>query len=343
MKRIIAIVLFLLLLTSCTAKNEGWALSCGDTKLSSGSFHAQTVTYKNEFLQGYLGITDDSEMIWTQDAPTENNESVEDSLMRMVVEDMTQFVWVVEYAKDNGVTITDEEKENLEKDFLEMKSSFPTNEDYLDYIGKLNVTEEELRAHLTETLYYDKGFEMLTSEGGLYALTEEDLIEYFKDNFVTIKHIFFNDVATIDEGGNTLTLTEKGKAEKLEKAKSVLADLDAGIPFETLHMLSEDGASTSYPDGMTFTEGFTTDASYEEAVMALNEGEYKLITPDNGGIYIAMRMHIDMSAFEEYHDYVYSAVCQEVTEKIYADHKNDVKVNYDFINTLDIKTMPVLN
>lgn len=342
MKKVILALLLIFTLTSCASKDDAWTLSCGDTKLNSGSFYAQAVTYKNDFLQGYLGITEDNEAIWTQDAPSGNGETVGEAVMKMVVEDMTQFVWVVEYAKDNGAVITDEEKATLEKDYEEMKAGFADNDAFLDYIGKLGVTEEELKKHLDETLYYDKGFEMLTKEGGLYELHEEDLMEYYKNNFVTVKHIFFNDVSSVDEEGNPLTLTEEGKAEKLEKAKTVIADLDAGIPFETLYMLSEDGASTSFPDGMTFAEGFTSDPSYEEAVMALDEGEYKLITPDNGGIYVVKRMPVDESALEEYYDYVYSAVCQEITEKIYAERKGDVEVNYDLINTFDIKAMPVL-
>ncbi|MBQ7897724.1 MAG: hypothetical protein IJ323_04960 [Clostridia bacterium] len=343
MKKIILALLFIFVFTSCASNDDAWSLSCGDTSLSPGSFYAQAVTYKNDFLQGYLGLTEDSASIWTQDSPSGGNESVADSLMRMVVEDMTQFVWVVEYAKDNGAVVTEEEKESLQKDFEEMKSGFTDNEAFLEYIGKLNVTEEELHAHLNETLYYDKGFEMLTSEGGLYAVSDEDLLEYYKNNFYTVKHVFFNDVTSTDEEGNTVTLTEEGKAEKLEKAKKVIADLDEGIPFETLYMLSEDGASTSFPDGMTIAQGFTSDASYEEEVMALDIGEYKLIIPDNGGVYVVKRMPVDEGAFEEYYDYVYSAVCQEITEKIYSDHKNEVTVNYDLINTFDIKAMPVLN
>ena len=55
-----------------------------------------------------------------------------------------------------------------------------------------------------------------------------------------------------------------------------------------------------------------------------------------------MRTELDESAVEDYADFIFSAVCQEITEIIYDDHKDEVEVNYDVINSIDIATMPVL-
>ena len=83
MKKIalLLVILSLFTLVSCSDKSE-WALKAGDTTLSKGAFHAQAVTYKNDFLQGYLGITEDNEAIWTQDAPSGNGETVGEAVMK---------------------------------------------------------------------------------------------------------------------------------------------------------------------------------------------------------------------------------------------------------------------
>lgn len=343
MKKIVLllVVLSLLTLVSCSDKNE-WALKAGDTTLSKGTFHAQAVTYKNDFLQTYLGMTDDYPALWNQPSPENKNETVGQVVMRMALEDMTQFAWVVEYAKDNGATLTEEEIKSIDDSFNELKNKFDKEEDFNEYVEKLGVTPEELKEHLESTLYYDKGFNDLIAEDGQYPVSDEDLWNYYETNFYTVKHIFFNNINNYDADGNPVEMTEAQKEEKMEKAKKVLADLDEGVSFDSLYMLSEDGASTSYPNGMTFGVGLTTDISYEEAVMNMQVGEYKIIEPMNGGIYVVMRTALDESAFEEYEQFVFGAVCQEITESIYNDHKDEVKVNLDVINSLDVTKMAIL-
>lgn len=336
-------LILLLILTSCGEKEPDAAIKVGDTILSPAAFRAELVSYKNDFLQNYLGTIEDSPAIWEQDAPSGRNESVGESLTRMTVEDMAQFVWVVDYAKKNGATLTEEDNKLIKENFTSLKESFDSEEAFLEYSGKLGIGEEDLLNQLEMTVYYDKGFEMLIAEGGPYSVTEEDKKKYYEKNFFTVKNIYIDDAVFYDVDGNPVALTDEEKETKNTLANDIYADIQSGVSFDALYLLSEDGAASYEPNGMTFGVGFTNDPSYEDEVMKMEIGECKMIKPDSGGIYIAMRVELDESAFAEYEEYILSAVCQEISEDIYSDHKNEIEINYDVINGFDIKTLPVLS
>ncbi len=347
MKRITALILIaisLLSLASCT-DNKGTidssgAIVAGDTKLDGAAYYSELYTYKNDFLFNYLGLTEDNAAIWSQDSPSGRTETVGETLSRMALEDMVQFAWVVEYAKDNGAVLSDEDKEKLEEGYQNLKDSLETEEKYQEYLATLKFTDETIKEYLEQTLYYDKGFALLIGENGLYPVAEEEYDKYYEDNFYTVKHIFVNNVSKEDEEGNSVALTEEEIKAQNEKADKIYADLENGDSFDTLFMLSEDGMQNTYPDGITFTEGMI-DSAYEEAVSKLEIGKYAKVNGTNGGIYIVLRQELSQSDREEYDDYIRSAVHSDIQSEIYTDHKKEVTVNYDVINSYKIEDIPV--
>ncbi len=342
MKKIIILLLALLLLVSCSEKPSDPALVCGSTEISREVFHSHLVNYKNDFLYNYLGITEDNEAIWTQDSPGGRNENVAEAVTRMAVEDMMQFAWVVEYAVKNGDTVTDEEKAKIESSVASMKEGFESEKEYNEYLGKLGLTEGELKSYLESTYLYDKGFGRLIGEGGEYAVAEERYQEYYNENFFTVKHIFLDDEYYYDENGNATALSDEERLQKITFANNLLTDLENGTSMDVLYMFSEDGAQSEYPNGITFGKGFTSDASYEEAVLQMEIGERKIIQPSGGGIYVVERVELLSEDYAEYEEYIKSAIYQEIADEIYADHKSEVTVNYDVINSMNIIEMPIM-
>ena len=344
MKRIIALLLVavtLLAFASCGEEAKAnYVIKAGDTELAVGAYYSELYTYKNDFLFNFLGLTEDNPAIWSQDSPSGRLETVGETLSRMALEDVVQFAWVIEYAKDNGAVLSEDDRTTLEEGFNTLLKNFENAEDYNKYLDTLKFTEEEMKEYLEQTLYYDKGFGMLIGENGLYPLAEDVYDKYYEENFYSVKHIFVNDVSKTDEEGKDVELTEEEKKAQVEKADKIYDDLKSGTDFETLYMLSEDGMSTSYPDGLTFTSGMI-DQSYEEAVKKLKPGEYTKVNGDYGGIYIVMRTDLLESGREEYDSMIRDAVHSEIQSRIYTDHKKEVTVNYDLINTFKFEDVPV--
>lgn len=345
MKRITSLLLVLITsfaLLSCGKETatEKYAFKAGETEIDGAAFYSELYTYKNDFLFNYLGLSADSASIWSQDSPSGRMETVGETITRMALEDTVQFAWVVEYAKDNGAVLSEEDMDDLETGYDNLRSNFETEEKYQEYLDTLTFTDETLREYLEQTLYYDKGFAMLIGENGPYPVAEDAYDKYYEENFYSVKHIFINDVSKENEEGNTVELTENEKKEQTEKAEQIYTDLQNGTDFDTLYILSEDSMSTYYPDGITFTDGMI-DSSYEEAAKALEVGEYAKINGQYGGIYIILRVDLLESDREEYDDLISNAIHSEIQQRIYTDHKKEVTVNYDIVDTYKIEDIPV--
>lgn len=345
MRRITAILLIalsLLALASCSKEvGDGYAIIAGDTKLEPAVFYSELLSYKNDFLVNYLGLTEDNEAIWSQDSPSGNGESVGDTITRMAVEDMVQFAWVIEYARDNGAVLNEDDMAKLDEGMESLKSNFETDEEYTEYLTAMKFTEETIRDYLELTLLYDKGFSLLIGENGLYPVAQQDYDDYYNENFYTVKHVFVNDVSKTGEDGQAVALTEEEKQAQTKKAEDIYADLQNGASFDVLYLLSEDSMAESYPDGLTYTDGMI-DSAYEESVKGLDVGEYAMVNGENGGIYIVLRMELSEADREEYDSYIKSAVHADLQGEIYDNCKNEVTVNYDVINSFKIEEVPVL-
>ena len=361
MKRISAIILILGMLLSfaacsdekkpaevtpaTTAKTEmlgdDIVMECGETKLPGAAFYAQLFSMKMDILTEYLGLTADDPRIWAQDSPEGRAETFGESMTRSVVEDMTQFVCVIEYARKNGVTLQYEDKVKIDEAYKAYREQFETEEEFLNYLGKLKFTGESIRKYLEMTLIYDRGFDLLVAEGAPFHVEEEVFDKYYEDNFYTVKHIFINDVYKEDEEGNMVELTVEEKAEKIAKYDQIFADLEGGAPFETLYMLSEDGMSVQYPDGFTVTDGLA-ESGYIDTLKSLKPGEYKKFTGSNGGLYIIRREELSEADRETYDELISGVVYEDVQYDIYVEHSPEVTVHEDILALCKIEDIPVM-
>ncbi|MBE6649679.1 MAG: hypothetical protein E7613_00045 [Ruminococcaceae bacterium] len=316
-------------------------MECGETKLPGAAYYAQLFSTKMDILTAYLGLTEDDPKIWSQDSPEGRAETFGESMTRTVIEDMVQFVWVVEYARKNGVTLQYEDKVKIDEAYNTYRAEFETEEEFLSYLGSLKFTEESIRKYLELTLMYDKGFDLLVAEGADYYVADEVFDKYYTDNFYTVKHIFINDVYKEDEEGNPIELTEEEKAEKKEKFDNICADLGDGVDFETLYLLSEDEMSVKYPDGFTLTDGLA-EAGYMDALKKLKPGEYTTFNGVNGGMYVIFREELSEADRENYDEFITSVVYEDTQYDIYVDHKPEVTIHEDIIALCKIEDIPVV-
>lgn len=356
MKRIIALLLIIatvLTFASCNKKaavaptagtttvtEETPVMKCGSTEIDYGVFYTQMYTTKNDFLFNYLGAEADDPAIWSQDSPTGRLETMGEAFTRMVLEEIVQFAWVVEYAKDNGAVLTEEDNADVEESYNKLKEELGTEEAYREYLATFKFTDESLKKYYEQMVLYSKGFTLLVSENGLYPINDSDYDKYFEENFYTTKHIFINNVSKEDENGNPILLTEEEKKAQNEKADKIYTDLKDGTSFDVLYLLSEDEMAMSYPDGITFTDGMIEDYNYVESAKALKPGGYTKVDGVDGGIYIVMRCELNYDEMADYEAFIADGVESKIQSKIYSDHSGEVTVNYDVVNLNKVENIP---
>ena len=174
---------------------------------------------------------------------------------------------------------------DMVRDYYLNNASLSVLRDYLyGDNGTQKIAADAVRAafdeqyYKVESIYFNyytdsNGTTLKTPEG----LTDEAVAEYFKENYVKVRHILFK---TIDDSRNPLS--DEQIAVKEAEAKELYDQIIAGeTTFDENYSRSEDGGSTTYPDGYVFTYGEMVE-EFEEAAFDMEVGEYRLVETSNG-------------------------------------------------------------
>lgn len=140
-------------------------------------------------------------------------------------------------------------------------------------------------------------------ENGVNVPSDDELRQYFSDNYINAKHIL---ISTVDSTtGETIRTDEEAKAE----AQKILDRINAGEDFDTLmNEYSEDPGLSGNPDGYIFTEGDMV-AEFYEGAKALAEGEVSGLVKSDYGYHIIKREPLDVDGqFENYKSLLTTAV-----------------------------------
>lgn len=140
-------------------------------------------------------------------------------------------------------------------------------------------------------------------ENGANVPSDEDLRQYFADNYIAAKHIL---ISTVDSTtGETVRTDEEAKAE----AQKILDRINAGEDYDALmNEYSEDPGLAGNPDGYIFTEGDMVTEFYDGA-KALAEDEVSGLVKSDYGYHIIKRVPLDVDGqFENYKGMLTTAV-----------------------------------
>ena len=199
-----------------------------------------------------------------------------------------------ELCNEYNIVITDEEKEQLQKE---------KKEDMQNSGGIVNWTVSLKQSGCTEAVYdllsetslkYDKLYDYLYGENGTEKLSEEDLRKEYEEKYITSAHILFS---SEDEEGNALG-EEELKAKK-ELAEKTLERVKNGEDFiELSKELSEDPGVATNPNGYTFTEGEMINEFYNTS-KSLEVNAVSEIVETEFGYHIIKRLPLDSEYFNE--------------------------------------------
>lgn len=140
-------------------------------------------------------------------------------------------------------------------------------------------------------------------ENGANVPSDEELRQYFADNYIAAKHIL---ISTVDPTtGETIRTDEEAKAE----AQEILDRINAGEDYDALmNEYSEDPGLSGNPDGYIFTDGDMVTEFYDGA-KALAEDEVSGLVKSPYGYHIIKRMALDVDGqLENYKNQLTTAV-----------------------------------
>ena len=199
-------------------------------------------------------------------------------------------------ADDNNITLTEEEKEEINSNIKSVINSFGSHGKFKKFLSKNKITEKAYKSYLESDKLYDKVFEELYASGKKNYLTDEEIKketsnyykEYYKVNQIVLGIV---DTNTLESLTDTVINQKKILIETiLEKAKS-------GVDFEELVKKYSEEASSD--NNLYFTKDDVLEEVYN-AVDSLKEDEISEIIKTKYAYSIIKRLKLDDKKLDEY-------------------------------------------
>ena len=199
-------------------------------------------------------------------------------------------------ADDNNITLTEEEKEEINSNIKSVINSFGSHGKFKKFLSKNKITEKAYKSYLESDKLYDKVFEELYASGKKNYLTDEEIKketsnyykEYYKVNQIVLGIV---DTNTLESLTDTVINQKKTLIETiLEKAKS-------GVDFEELVKKYSEEASSD--NNLYFTKDDVLEEVYN-AVDSIKEDEISEIIKTKYAYSIIKRLKLDDRKLDEY-------------------------------------------
>ncbi|MGN0601568.1 MAG: peptidylprolyl isomerase, partial [Oscillospiraceae bacterium] len=279
-----------------------------------------------------------------------------DALLSDVVTTIKQEYVAPKLAKENKITLTDEDQEAIEKNFETAKSQFDSEEEYKKALKSSYMTEEFYKKMLTHAQYYDKLF----GDDGKYVTSKEDFKKVVQDNdeYSRVIHILIpyecqaeiTDASALD-AYDSASLSEKltskknaysslsedeqakAKAKAKKLAEEVLEKAKSGEYFEKLiKQYGWDSGMESNPEGYYVNKNSKLVQEFMDASFKLKENEISgLVENESYGWFIIKRLPVDLDYVDENYSTLVSEYDTPRFQELYQNTTDEMEVTYSDI------------
>lgn len=246
------------------------------------------------------------------------------------------------YAKENGITLDDEDEKQAEENIQAIKDEQGDN--YLSYLEQNYMTENYLKTAMRNNVLADKVVKSL-------SISEDDFYKTAKKELYQVKQIFIpfgseekipddvlssNSIEDYDKLSNpekasvilsnygTLDEAQQTKAKNASKkvANKLYKQLQSGADFDKLMKNNTyDSLYETYSKGILVGKDYEYDEDFLQAALSLKENEMSKVVESSSGYHIIMRVPLNKSYIEknaEYFTETYnSAAVNKVLYEVY--------------------------
>lgn len=199
-------------------------------------------------------------------------------------------------ASDNNITLTEEEKEEINSNIKSVINSFGSHGKFKKFLSKNKITEKAYKSYLESDKLYDKVFEELYASGKKNYLTDEEIKketsnyykEYYKANQIVLGIV---DTNTLE------SLTDTVINQKKTLIETILKEAKSGVDFEELVKKYSEEASSD--NNLYFTKDDVLEEVYN-VVDSLKEDEISDIIKTKYAYSIIKRLKLDDKKLDEY-------------------------------------------
>lgn len=316
-KQVIALLLAALMMlgvfAGCGKKETGVEMNIGGEKVNVeniatiGGIDVPAQLYRYFFMNIKYSYDYGDESFW------EANPDTVEFVKLSALNYMQNYAATLALAKEYGIELTSEDEAAIEDGInsaIDSAGSYASFKEQLEYSY---LTEELYRELLKVELLSSAVYKHLFNEGGEYYISDAQLKEYVKEDYILSRHI----------------LISNNNENKEALIKEVQGKLDDGEDFRTLEeQYSEDtGSTTSFPDGVCYTEG-TMITDFYETALNTKVGEISTVDTTEYGYFFIKRLELTDEYIDNNIDTLYDEYYNSTYNTVVGAFMEDVQYEY---------------
>ncbi len=311
----------------------------GGVDITAAQWLQWAASYADQYAQ-YFG----TDLPWDQDS---GSGTMEDAIKEAALQMAQLYALLPGEAAREGVAVDDSQLAEDEANLDKMAEDLGGAEMAQHYLWQIPLTRQSYLDMRLSTMASSAIQEARYGENGAQRPTDAQVLAYAADELgiaYRAKHILLTTVDTskplTDENGKYTgeyePLDEATVAEKRKLAEDILAQLEGSsdpvaLFDDLMHQYSEDTGLSSNPDGYDAQKGQMVEP-FENASLALKEGEFSGIVESAFGYHIILRLPIIADNYRD--DYVTYLMTQD-NEKLLDSNPAATNEVYD---SMDLKT-----
>lgn len=192
--------------TACGKIDKSWALKYDKNTVSNGVYvYFLWISYNNALKI----VSNGTENIYDLENQKVEGKDAASWIKENAIKATKDLLATEKLFEEKGLTISEEENKNIEE---EASKSFENSKDTFDKYG---VTFEDFkRAYSAQNLKSEKLFKYFYNVGGVEAVSDEDLINYYKTNYVSLSIISKASESNPEEDENGQQNSENKKTDE---------------------------------------------------------------------------------------------------------------------------------
>jgi|GEM_PF-4155713 len=338
MKKILALSLAALLLVAalsgCSIIDSLTGKSGGKLSTAPGANDLHMVVTANDAASGYSGYETSARFYADyMNLVAASGGGIAEEIMELVNDQLTADAFILAMAEQYGITLTDEDKAGIEESKKNMIERLKADRGVSlnEYLLSIGVTES--------TLDYALTIEVITKKVWAELVSEDEIMAYFEENFVTVEHVLIK---------STDDITDPALLAEIEDKKStVLSRARAGDNFlDLVAEFGEDDGVKTEPFHYTFTKGVMV-PEFEEMAFSMQVGEISAPVKTSYGYHIIKKIpmlpeymeEIEMStgSIVSIKEFIQDQLISETFDTLRAEWEDTVTIDFSAVTNLGTK------
>lgn len=268
-------------LAGCYSEDKAWAAKMGDDTMPIGGY----IYYlSSAYSQGAALVEDGQEVLKN----TIDGQNAEEWVEAKALEHLKSFYFVEQKFNELGLSLDEEDQETISNASNSMWSYYKTA------FENMGVAQDSFtKAYAEYNVKMQKVMLAMYGEGGERALSEDEMHDYYTENY-TYYNYFYVALTTTDEEGKSQVLEDEAKEAVLDDLREHVKKISSGD--ETLDLASANYANATGTEPSLGTPAAirteNLSEQFAEALNGLKNGEAALVDLSSGA-YVLQKMDVE--------------------------------------------------